>query len=131
MTYKVIKSGKPEYLSNKLQVRSTERSIRGSLGSVQPANHSLSITKEGFIYRGMTLMNMMNTSLRCEPNLENFKTDLREWVKRNIAIKPKSKFPVLRLAGRWPTPPPPPASSPGRQQLRNLITNYFQPTLRM
>ena len=131
MTYKVIKSGKPEYLSNKLQVRSTERSIRGSLGSVQPANHSLSITKEGFIYRGMTLMNMMNTSLRCEPNLENFKTGLREWVKRNIAIKPKSKFPVLRLAGRWPTPPPPPASPPGRQQLRNLITNYFQPTLRM
>ena len=75
-------------------------------------------------------MNMMNTSLRCEPNLEIFKTDLREWVKRNIAIKPKSKFPVLRLAGRWPTPPPPPASPPGRQQLRNLI-NYFQPTLRM
>ena len=36
-------------------------------------------------------MNMLDVPLRCEPKHENFKIGLKDWVKANIAIKPKSK----------------------------------------
>ena len=44
-------------------------------------------------------MNMLEVPLRWEPKLENFKIDLKDWVKANIAIKSKSKFPALGRAG--------------------------------
>ena len=70
-------------------------------------------------------MNMLDVSLRFEPRLEKFKTGLREWVKRNIEIKPK--FPVLGRGGvRPPAPPPPTAPGLPAPPALNLITNYFQ-----
>ena len=125
MTYKIMRSSKPSYLASRLQVRSDERSLRGYSGSVQPENHSLSIVKEGFVYRGMTLINMLSIPLRCEPKLEIFKVGLRDWVKRNISAKPKSKFPDVSRTGPRPLPPPPPA--PNLRRATNLITQYFQP----
>ena len=121
MTYKILKSRKPTYLSNRIQEKKNSR----NQNLIQP-NQSLSISKEGFINRGLTLMNMLDVSLRCEPRLDQFKAGLRKWVKINIQIKPTSKFPALgRGAGR-PPPPPPPAPGLPTVPALNLITNYFQ-----
>ena len=95
---------------------------KGKSGSVQQPNHSLSITKEGFVYRGITLMNMLDVPLRCEPRLEKFKAGLRDWVKKNISAKPK--FQAVGRAVRQPTQAQPRTTT---EHSRNLITNYFQP----
>ena len=130
MTYKIVKTKKPTYLSNKLKENTNPIVLRGGSQSLSHPNQSLSISKEGFINRGLTLMNMLNNSLRCEPELVNFKLGVREWVKSNIEIKPVPNFPVLGRGGaRPPAPPGPPA--PLAQDLpatpaMNLITNYFQ-----
>ena len=125
MTHKIMKSQKPTYLAKKLQVRHDGRNLRGYSGGVQSSNHSISIVKEGFLYRGSTLVNMLPISLRVEDDLDHFKADLREWVKVNIAAKPKSKFPNLGRAATWPPPAPPPPQPPPNARM-NLITQYFQ-----
>ena len=54
MNHKIMKSQKPTYLAKKLQVRHDGRNLRGYSGVVQSSNHSISIVKEGFLYRGNT-----------------------------------------------------------------------------
>ena len=120
MTFKILKSKKPSYLSNKIQ----ENSRSG--GRLNQPNLSLSISKEGFIFRGITLMNMLDDSIRSENKVETFKARLWEWVKSNIAAKPKSKFPDIRE--RRIRPAPPIAAEPA--PTANLITRYFQPVTR-
>ena len=55
----------------------------------------MSLAKEGFVYRGQTLKNMLTIPLRFEPKLESFKAGLRDWIKKKIAAKPKFKFPEI------------------------------------
>ena len=132
MTFKIMKNRKPSYLANKMQLRNNDRNLRGYSGGVQSENHSLSIAKEGFVYRGMTLMNMLPIQLRCETKLENFKVGLRDWVREKIAAKPKSKFPNLGRAVTRPPPAPAPAPTPPAVRAAvNLITQYFQPLRRV
>ena len=123
MTYKITRSKKPTYLAKKMQSRSNQTNLRGRSGSVLQPKTSLSIRKEGFVYRGITLMNMLDVSLRCEAKLENFKVRLRDWVKKNISVKPKPKFLAL---GRAVIQPPQPQPRARIEPPRNLITNYFQ-----
>ena len=127
MTYKILKSRKPSYLANKMKVRNDNRNLRGYSGGVQASSQSLSIAKEGFVYRGMTLMNMLSIPLRCETKLDKFKVGLRDWVKDNIQAKPKAKFPNTGRAAARP-PPSPPSTTP--EASLNLITHYFQPVQR-
>ena len=131
MTYKILKTKKPSYIASKFQDKSSQRHLRSAKCLYQP-NQSLSITKEGFVSRGLTLMNMLDISLQAEPKLEKFKTKLEEWVKRNIATKPSSKYPDLGRRGEpqaaraqqhpGDLPQVPVAAVPPP----NLITNYFQ-----
>ena len=120
MTHEILKSRKPS-LAMKIQERQVDRNCHGRLSE---PNLSLSISKEGFIYRGIKLMNMLDASLRSEHKLENFKARLWQWVKCNINAKPKSKYPALggrtrRLTITAEQAPP-----------ANLITRYFQPVTR-
>ena len=92
MTYKIIQSKKPSYLASRIQPRECNMRLRGRLGSIEQQGRSLSIAKEGFIYRGRQIMNKLNEDLRCEPKLDKFKTGVKTWVKENISIKPSSKF---------------------------------------
>ena len=39
MTYKIIKTGKPTYLAERLKIRNVDRNIRGSLGTIQTRSH--------------------------------------------------------------------------------------------
>ena len=123
MSFKVIKFRKPGYLSKNFQERKTQQNIRGiSSGLIQP-KLSLSISKEGFVNRGITLMNKLDDSLRSEQNLENFKTGLQKWVKNNISAKPKNRFQTIPRRAVIQAPPAPVQAAPSR----NLITRYFQP----
>ena len=82
--------------------------------------------------RSATLMNMLDTPLQAEPKLEKFKSNLKEWVKRNIAVKPCSKYPDLGRRGEQqqdqarPDPGVPPHVPVAAVHHNNLITNYFQ-----
>ena len=127
MMHKIIKSGKPTYLANKVQERSEVRHLRGRSGSVSLSTHSLSIAREGFVSRGSTLMNMLDMNLRNEPILSKFKAGLREWVKSNISIKPVSKFPVFSRGSRPAPPAPAPPTRLAAEPSQNLITLYFRP----
>ena len=49
MTYKIVKTKKPTYLSNKLKENTNQIVLRGGSQSLSHPNQSLSISKEGFI----------------------------------------------------------------------------------
>ena len=129
-TYKIIKSGKPSYIAAKIKSRNTN--TRQGVGIVPRPKYKLNIAREGFIYRGATIYNKLDECLRTETKLSKFKTGVREWVKRNISIRPKPTFQSI-LAVRpsnqpppppEPPPPPPPSQPPSRQ---GTITRYFRP----
>ena len=96
-TYKVVQSGKPVYIASKMKVRETTSNTRQGAGYIQPPPYRLNISREGFIYRGTKLFNMLDGSLRTEPKLEKFKSGVREWVKNNISIKTKLNFPGISV----------------------------------
>ena len=70
MTYKILKSRKPTYLAKRMKENSGNINLRGRSNSVSKSSHSLSIAKEGFIYRGVTLINMLSDSLRSEEKID-------------------------------------------------------------
>ena len=118
LAYKIINSGKPSYLAQRLQQRSEDKGLRGRLGSIQQVKKSLSISKEGFVYRGVSLMNKLDDNLRNEPKLQKFKAGIRQWVKKNVAIKPSPIYPALL------------PSTPRRQQARPAQTQHSQEDIR-
>ena len=67
-SFRIIKSKKPTYIADKLNEKSRSMHLRGN----QPG-YSLSISREGFIYRSASLFIMLDENLRNEENLEKFK----------------------------------------------------------
>ena len=92
--YKILRTGKPSYLAKKLTM--TTRSLRGNQGNINQGRKSLSISKEGFLYRGALLFNSLEADVRREPKLERFKELLKKWIKDKIPAKPASKIPYLQ-----------------------------------
>ena len=125
MTAKILKSRKPTYLSDRIQENPNRRNYRGGYSLNQPKT-SLAITREGFIQRGIALMNKIDVPIRFENKIEKFKIGLREWVKSNIAVKPTPRFPAIAARVDRPhLPQPPPRTA--ANHANNLITRYFQP----
>ena len=126
MMQKILVNKKPSYLANKIQKSIIdERQFRGRDRSLSNPRLSLSISREGFVRRGTTLMNMLDVRVRSQPTISQFKSSLREWVKTNINIEPVSKFPNLSRGGRARAAPA--ATTPRRPAgpAQNLITQYF------
>ena len=92
LAHKIVKTGKPTYLKQKLQVNNCRIHLREGQGSILQKKKKLSITQEGFVYRGATLLNKLSEGLRNEENSERFKVGLRRWVLANIPAKPVTKF---------------------------------------
>ena len=94
--HKVVISGKPKYIFEKIKPRRLSTvSLRHKKGSVAIPKYNLSVSREGVIYRGGILYNKLPEYLRNEQNVRKFQTDLKGWIKENIAIKPFSKYPSL------------------------------------
>ena len=121
MAYKIINSKKPDYLARKLRLVDPGRDLRGTQGMIIPPAYSLGISREGFLFRAATLMNMMDENLRREPSLEKFKTDAKNWVKQNILIKPLPSQIFRDTIQVDRNQVEPIAAAP------NLITRYFHP----
>ena len=91
LVHKVLRSSKPAYLAARLQVRDEGEGGRvpaRSAGQIRIPVKKLSITREGFIYRGTLLFNRLPPEFRTETKLEKFRTCTRKWVSRNILYKP-------------------------------------------
>ena len=105
LTFKIVNSGKPKYLADKLLQRQEGSELRGRLGSIHMPKMNLSISKESFLYRGACLLNKLGDNLRNEKRLEIFKTGMKKWAKANIQTKPTSRHP--QLTQRIPVQPQP------------------------
>ena len=90
MVFKVMKTGKPAYLANKLEIiREAGMAVRGWGGpTARVPNYHLDVSRAGFIYRGAKLFNRLPRILREETRTEVFKAQMKNWVRRNISIKP-------------------------------------------
>ena len=105
-------------------------SVKQMIAFQTAGDHSFSIAREGFLFRGATLFNKLDESLRNETKLERFKRDLRKWVKKNICIKPTPKFPSLTQSNFPPRPDPPPPK-PDPPSTQNIIRRYLIPRRRL
>ena len=57
--HKVVKSGKPSYLAEKMKVRRMDQNTRQGGSKLVLPDYELNICKEGFIYRGASLLNKL------------------------------------------------------------------------
>ena len=131
-TYKIIQSGKPVYIANKMKPRLGNWNTRQGANTLNIPRYRLNIAREGFIFRGATIFNKLDENLRKEPMLQNFKNGVRKWVESHISIKPKQTFrriPAAYQGQHQPRPPEPQPRLPLRPENRqmNLITRYFNP----
>ena len=92
LTHKIVLSGKPGYIADKLKPRQANARLRGGAGILTIPHYKLSLSREGFIYRGAILFNKLDRNIREEKDTKQFKKNARDWVKNNISIKPKSIF---------------------------------------
>ena len=129
MAYKVVTSKKPEYLADKLKILNVGGSLRKKTGSISLPRYSLSISREGFLYRASTILNLMEEEWSCDPNSEKFKIHAKDWVKANIAIKPfkdsrSMSFSSRKIQNQHQLLPDTPVEN------RNSIRRYFHPGAR-
>ena len=86
LTKKIMMTQKPTYLSQRLQL-SDDRGTR--LGTTLAHDKSsLGVAREGFIYRGTKLFNLLPDYLKQERSMNKFKKIIKVWIKENISIKP-------------------------------------------
>ena len=86
MTKKILQSGKPEFIADQMIVREAGGTRSGS--TLKPAKSSLILSREGFLYRGSKLFNLLPDNLRNEDKISKFKSEAKAWVKLNISVKP-------------------------------------------
>ena len=90
MTYKILHSLKPTYLSNKIKFNhNTGISTRGRKFELSNTNYKMNQCREGFVHRAITLFNRLDEHIKTANRLQVFKNEARKWVLENIQIKPK------------------------------------------
>ena len=82
---KVLLTGKPTYLSERLIPRIGSQRFGMMLTQDRAP---LSLIREGFIYRGISLFNNLPDALKSEAKLSKFKSAARRWIQENVAVKP-------------------------------------------
>ena len=85
LTYRVLQSSKPVYLSDRLKYQPNSRTSHNNL-RVPRAN--LNICLEGFMSQATRLYNLLPDQLKSEQCPSRFKQALKEWVMANIIVKP-------------------------------------------
>ena len=121
LAHKIVKAGKPSYLNEKLKKRNISTALRESQGSFVQRKTKLAITREGFVYRGVALLNKLSEGLRNEEKIERFKSGLRKWVVQHIPVKPITKF--LRFGERLVPREITPLLNVEQQDIRRFLTD--------
>ena len=81
---KILLTGKPEYLKQKLQLEENRKGEH----KIKRKKNNLNITDEGFIHKATELLNLIPPEMLAEQELCRFKKMSKEWVKSNINPKP-------------------------------------------
>ena len=92
MVYKILKTGSPTFLYNRLSTVHPFRTRQSSTGSIrqdETFRSKSSLPRDSFRYRGAHDYNRIPPSIRSIPNLTSFKIKLRQWVKQNIGMEPE------------------------------------------
>ena len=92
--FKTLRNGESEYLAERLRggqrqqgddgvrVHRREQDIR--------IDSHLSVSRQGFMYRGGKLWNLLPESLKTEPRVACFKNNVKKWVRKNITAMPQA-----------------------------------------
>merc|ERR1711954_55971 len=76
MTYKILQTSKPAYLSNKIMFNhNTGFTTRGGTYQLKKVNYKLNQCKEGFVNRAITLFNRLDEHIKSAEDLQVFKTE--------------------------------------------------------
>lgn len=90
MTFKVLKSKKPSYLSDAFVFNDHSYALRNGKNVLKRPGVKLCQRKEGFVYRSITLFNALPEEKRTEDDLPKFKDQMKEWVKETIQYNSNS-----------------------------------------
>ena len=130
LTHKIVQSGKPGYIADKLKPKESNMRLRGGVSTLTTPHYKLSLSREGFIYRGATLFNKLDENIRIEKNFKNFNKNSKEWVKYNISVKPKPFFPKIiqrQKKGDVSSTPETVTTQVFPSPVANKIARYFKP----
>ena len=83
---KIMLCKKPNYLTERLKMSQTRATRSGT--TLAGEKTSLGMAREGFIYRGTKLFNLMPDALKNEKKMNIFKKNAKSWAKENIPVKP-------------------------------------------
>jgi hypothetical protein len=79
-------SGKPKYLAERLNLTPSQGTRNNTM--VEPLHTPLNIRRNGFLYRGIKLLNKLPENIRETLKIGIFKKQVKAWVKENIPVKP-------------------------------------------
>ena len=89
LTHKIVKSGSPLYLAQKISTSHPYRTRQATSGGIRYAESfpsTLSRTQDSFCYRSAGQYNNIPAEIRCITYLPKFKTKLKQWVASNIPV---------------------------------------------
>ena len=82
---KVLLQQQPKYLAERL---GNESKFTRTGTKLQQESSQLSIVKEGFVFRGKSIYNKLSEELKSEESYKKFKKAAKDWVLKNISVKP-------------------------------------------
>ena len=86
LTKKIMLTQKPTYLFKRLHLAQDRGTRAGNTLSMEKI--SLGMVREGFVYRGTKIFNLLPNNLKQEQNFKNFKKNVKSWIKEKIPVKP-------------------------------------------
>ena len=88
--HKVVTSGQPGYLAQKLQLRTEGDGVfpQRHVNKIVIPDVDLTLSRGGFFYRGASLWNNLPSYMRCGMKTAAFKRELKKWVRANIGPRP-------------------------------------------
>ena len=90
--FKILSTKKPDFLYRKFK-----RNERDTAFLLQKRK---GLSKEGFVYRAICLLNQVGDEILQSNSEKEFKSRTRSWVKVNIDIKPKNSQKSMRFSQR-------------------------------
>ena len=91
--YKCQKSSQPEYMNGRLfsnlnNHNGNRERLRSVTNEDTHINFDLSLSRGSFFFRASRLYNAVPLNIKNSPTIPSFKTNLKKWIKENIAVAP-------------------------------------------
>ena len=89
--FKIINSGQPVYLAEKLLLRRPNEDyvFPQRQANTLTVRGNLTLSRSGFLNRGARLWNLLPLEMRQQSQLKLFRLELRRWVTSNVPVKPQ------------------------------------------